>query len=216
MKFNSHTEMNTGKALPNSLITPKFGLKTGGGPFDNITENIGNVVQSVTENTKNVGSTLQGHFNRFLNNPMFSLNDSKTLTTNEVEKPLPSMPNQSLNNELNKPLNTNVMIPKTKALSNANSVLHSNSMTSKIPAPTSFTSEKQETSPTPLSSNSIVGGKKHKKHSKTHTHKKTKKRLEKNKKHIKHHKKTQKHKKRNNKNMKNNIKNNKNNKGKKN
>jgi hypothetical protein len=205
MKFNSHTEMNNGNALPNSLITPKFGLKTGGGPFDNITENIGNVVQSVTENTKNVGSTLQGHFNRFLNNPMFSSNDSKTTTTatNEIKESTPVMPSQSLNNEINKPLNTNnVMIPKTKALSNANSVLPSNPMTSKIPAPTSFTDEKQETAPTPLSSDSIVGGKKHKKRSKKHTHKKTKKHLGKNKKHIKHHKKTQKHKNRSNKNKK--------------
>lgn len=74
MVFNSHTKVGGVNSAPNSLIKPVFGLKTGGNQFEKIKSTLGDVVKTFGENTKDVGTTLQGHFNRFLNNPMFATN----------------------------------------------------------------------------------------------------------------------------------------------
>lgn len=179
MKFNSHTEMNGGKSFPNSLVTPKFGVKKGGDTLDNVSSEIGNIVQSVTENTKNIGSTIQGHFNRFLNNPMFSSDNQQK--TNSQETILDNK--EDFNSQMKSPLNnTNRMLPRTKSLSNMNSGLSESSPSAKSPPPSIFNTNKQIT-------NSVVGGRKQRKNIK-----KTKKHLVINKKSNKHHKKTRKHK----------------------
>jgi hypothetical protein len=180
MMFNSHTKVNGNNSMPNSLIKPTFGVKTGGNPFENLRANLGNVVQSLGENTKDVGTTLQGHFNRFLNNPVFS-------TTKNAQNLTETVPDQKTA-EMEAPM-FSLKDNRENALSAP--VLEKPSQDeSAVVSPLSLNTE---TTPTNQLSVSAMGGKLVKKHRKTRKHK-----ISKRKEHTKHIKtrKTRRHKRR--------------------
>lgn len=99
MEFTGHTKLSGSNSLPNALIKPVFGVKKGGNPFDTITSGLTNVIQSVGDSTKDVGNTIQGHFNRFLNNAMFT-----SETKNEMLPVEANIEPQVIKPDINAPL----------------------------------------------------------------------------------------------------------------
>lgn len=121
MEFTGHTKLNGSNSLPNALIKPVFGVKKGGSPFDTITSGLNNAIQAVGDNTKDVGSTIQGHFNRFLNNTMFTSEKKNDLPSVPIDIAPPSI--QTSNNS-SLPVDTNILNDNSKASINTPSSLN--------------------------------------------------------------------------------------------
>lgn len=162
MEFTGHTKISGSNSLPNALIKPVFGVKKGGNPFNTITSGLTNVIQTVGDSTKDVGNTIQGHFNRFLNNTMFT-----SETKNELPPVQADIEPQGIQPDIDAPLSVAPVAPIGTDVLNEES-------------------ENPINTPRPLDTPIIpVGGRRTKKSKKTRKHK-AHKQHKKGVKHIKH------------------------------
>lgn len=106
MEFNSHKKVG-GNFIPTSLVSKKRKKynKQGGLSVESITDSLGGITQNITDNTKQLGENLQGHFNRFLNNPLLTKENDKPIETS-LQQPL-TMPENNIQQTVSSPISIN-------------------------------------------------------------------------------------------------------------